>query len=285
MGTQKRITIVNMKGGVGKTTLSVNFAYVLSKFHKKKVLLIDIDPQFNATQYLVNQKSIVEHFKEKKTIYDILMPEKEEDVDLSGKVSKEEIKLSLDDFKLSIKTYEDGGILDLIPSSLKLINFETSKRGVENYLKNFINTFCTDYDYIIFDCPPTLSVLTLSAYLASSHYLIPIKPDYLSSLGLPLLERGLKEYEDIYGHKLNPLGIVFTMVNNTSSLPDEIIRSINESGKRKLFKTKLSHSVNIARSIAKNIHSLDSFYVDNKLTKYANEYKRVTNEILTTIEA
>ncbi len=277
MDDQKRITIVNMKGGVGKTTLSVNIAYVLTKFHNKKVLLVDVDPQFNATQYLVTQQEILEHFKNKKTIYDILMPKKEEDISLSGKLPEKKEKLKLEDFVLNI-IEEENSKLDLLPSSLKLINFETTKRGVENHLKNFIISQCKEYDFIIFDCPPTLSILTLSSYLSSTHYLIPIKPDYLSSLGLPLLERGLKEYEETYGHKLIPIGVVLTMVLNTSSLPDEIEKSISKSGNRKIFSNKISQTVNIARSIEKNIESINSFYDSN--LRYANEFKGVVNELI-----
>lgn len=279
---QKRLLIVNMKGGVGKTTLSVHLAYILAKYHKKKVLLIDIDPQFNATQYLVEQKSILEHFRSKKTIYDILVPNKEEDIDLSGKSKKvETISPPLSDFIINIKSYDkNNACLDLMPSSLKLITFETTKRGVENYLKNFINDKCKKYDFILFDCPPTLSILTLSAYLASTHNIIPVKPDFLSSLGLPLLERGLKEYEDTYGHKLLPIGIVFTMVNNLGKLSQEVVNNIKSSGSRNIFTTKLTHSTEVARTVKENIKSIEDFYYYSKFNRWADQYKNVTIEIL-----
>lgn len=277
---QKRITVVNMKGGVGKTTLSVNISYVLSRYHHKKVLLIDVDPQFNATQYLVNQRNILDHFKEKKTVYDILLPNKEENISLSGGDTAKKTTLKLKDFIINIGNYDNSSRLDLLPSSLKLINFETTKRGIENHLKNFINTKCQGYDYIIFDCPPTLSILSLSAYLASTHYLIPIKPDYLSSLGLPLLERGLKEYEETYGHRLNPIGVVFTMVQNTSTLPDEIKRSILRSGSRKIFDNSVSQTVKIARSIENNIDSINDFYNNGNFARYADEFKNIVDELI-----
>jgi len=279
MDNQKRITIVNMKGGVGKTTLAVNMAFVLTKYHNKKVLLVDVDPQFNATQYLINQQDILKHFQNKKTIYDVLMPKKEEEINLSGKLSAKKDVIKLKDFIINVVNNESSR-LDLLPSSLKLINFETTKRGVENHLKNFINSKCKEYDYIIFDCPPTLSILTLSAYLASTHYLIPIKPDYLSSLGLPLLERGLKEYEDTYEHSLIPIGVVFTMSLNTSSLPEEIESSINRSGSRKIFTNRISQTVNIARSIENNIETIKVFYNNGKFARYASEFKEVVNEMI-----
>jgi chromosome partitioning protein len=282
---QQRLLIVNMKGGVGKTTLTVNLAYSLARFHKKKVLLIDIDPQFNATQYLVEQRDILSHFRTKKTIYDILVPKKEEDIDLSGKSKKiETITPPLNDYIINIKSYENNSsYFDLLPSSLKLITFESTKRGIENYLKNFINDKCSKYDFILFDCPPTLSILTLSAYLASTHNIIPVKPDFLSSLGLPLLERGLKEYEETYGHKLEPLGIVFTMVNNNASLSDEIINNIKASGSRNIFSTKLTFSTKVARTVENNIFSIDKFYKYSNSFTLANQYKKVTSEILNKI--
>lgn len=269
-----------MKGGVGKTTLSVNISYVLSGFHSKKVLLVDIDPQFNATQYLVEQSRILNHFKNKKTVYDILMPQKEEEISLSAKrkASKTE-PVNLKDYIISIVNVTAGGRLDLIPSSLKLINFdEQGKRGTENLLKNFLNEKCKEYDFIIIDCPPTLSLLTLSAYLASEFYLIPIKPDYLSSLGLPLLERGLEDYKERFGHSIELLGIVFTMKDNRSTVAQEVIQSIEESGWN-CFNAHSSQSVKVARSV----NSLDNFYHYAASEKYANEFKEITTELIAKI--
>jgi len=267
-----------MKGGVGKTTLSVNIAYVLGRYHAKKVLLVDIDPQFNATQYLVEQHKILDHFSKKKTVFDILMPSKEDEISLSSnkKVSKAKT-INLEDFIIKARKFTSGGQLDLIPSSLKLINFETNKRGVENLLKKFLVDKCNHYDLIIIDCPPTLSLLTLSAYLASEYYLIPIKPDYLSSLGLPLLERGLEEYEELYGHSLKGLGVVFTMVA-IGKVADEIMGSVKAGGWA-CFSDVSSQSVKVAKSV----ESLNNFYSYATNKRYADEFKEITKELLNKI--
>ncbi|MCR8561216.1 ParA family protein [Mucilaginibacter sp. BJC16-A38] len=275
----KVITVINMKGGVGKTTLSVNISYILGRYHSKKILLVDIDPQFNATQYLVGQNEILNHFENKKTVYDILMPSKEDEISLSSSRKKTKSQpINLDDYIIKARTFllrnRVVGNLDLIPSSLKLINFETNKRGVENLLKKFLDEKCSHYDYIIIDCPPTLSLLTLSAYLASEYYLIPIKPDYLSSLGLPLLERGLEEYEELHGHSLKNLGVVFTMVS-AGKVSEEIMTSVKTSG-WDCFKDHSSHSTKVAKSIK----SLNNFYSYAANKRYSEEFKSITQELL-----
>jgi chromosome partitioning protein len=273
----KVITVINMKGGVGKTTLSVNTAYCLARFHGKKVLLVDIDPQFNATQYLLDQATILSHFKNKKTTYDILMPKKEAKIDLVNpvkKISKPQ-PLKLDDFIANVRAYRNGGQLDLIPSSIEFIKFGSENRA-EKRLKNFINTHCKHFDIILIDCPPTLSLLTLSAYLASQYYLVPIKPDYLSSLGLPILENGLFTYEEDEGHTLELLGIVFTMVPPKNvSLPKTIMHDIQASG-RPCFTNFSTQSIQVAKSVS----MLDDFYNQGKYSRYSTEFKLITAELL-----
>jgi len=240
-------------------------------------LLVDIDPQFNATQYLVDQTEILDHFTHKKTVFDILIPSKEDEISLSAQRKSLKTKpANLDDYIIKIKKFTKGH-LDLIPSSLRLINFETNKRGVENLLKKFLNEKCSHYDYIIIDCPPTLSLLTLSAYLASEHYLIPIKPDYLSSLGLPLLERGLEEYDELHNHSLNLLGIVFTMVS-PGKVSKEIMQSVKASD-WDCFTDHSSHSTKVAQSV----ESLDNFYHYASNLRYANEFKSITQELINKI--
>lgn len=264
-----------MKGGVGKTTLSVNTAYCLARFHAKKVLIVDMDPQFNATQYLLHQNQILEHFKLKKTTYDILMPKKEEEINLAAPVKrvKKNSTVNLNDFIAHIRNYQSGGKLDLIPSSLKFINFGSENR-VDKRLKNFLQTHCKHYDIIIIDCPPTLSILTMSAYLASEYYLVPIKPDFLSSLGLPILENGLENYEEQEGHALTLLGIVFTMVS-FNNLANTTIKDIKGSG-RDCFKNMSSHSTQVARSVS----NLDRFYNYAASSRYSHEFKEIAKELL-----
>lgn len=270
----KVISVVNMKGGVGKTTLSVNIAYILSNFHNKKVLLIDIDPQFNATQYVASWDKISNHFENKKTILDIIMPKKEEPIDLvnNGKRKKKEKEPKLSDYLINVSR-KGTSFFDIIPSTLELIEIENSQRGAEHRLKNFIKKYCKHYDVIMIDCPPTIGIHTLSAFLASAYYIIPIKPDHLSSLGLSLLERVLLKYKNDHNHKLTTLGLIFTMVKHNNYLTPKIMESIRNSG-RSCITAYSSDSVRVAESVI----NMSSFYNSN--SRYQTEFKDITQEIL-----
>jgi chromosome partitioning protein len=270
----KVISVLNMKGGVGKTTLSVNVAYILASFHNKKVLIVDIDPQFNATQYLVSQEEIIDHFESKKTILDIIMPQKEEKIELvKAKKKASTRKLQLSDFTINILDKSNGARLDLIPSTVNLIEIENSPRGAEHHLKQFIKKYCKLYDIVIIDCPPTIGIHTLSAFLASAYYLIPLKPDYLSSLGLSLLEKALEKYRKADGHKLKSLGVVFTMVDLRPELTFKIMKEIKVA--RKDVITAYS---SLSTQVAQSFSNLDNFYSGNG--RYQTEFKDITQEIV-----
>lgn len=273
--TPKVISVLNMKGGVGKTTLSVNLSYILSNFHNNKVLLIDIDPQFNATQYLVSQTDIVNHFRTKKTVLDIIMPQKEEQISLVGKKKNKISVPKLDDYIINISKTTRGQF-DIIPSTINLIEIENSERGSENHLNKFIKKHCKHYDYIIIDCPPTIGIHTLSAYLASTYYLIPVKPDYLSSLGLSLLESALEKYRRAHSHRLKSLGLVFTLVDLRPGLTFQIMKDMKNAG-RECLTAYSSQSTQVAQSVTnmKNFYSYSG--------RYQTEFKDIAKELLTKI--
>jgi chromosome partitioning protein len=269
----KVISVLNMKGGVGKTTLSVNLSHILANFHNKKVLIVDIDPQFNATQYLVSQERIIDHFDKKKTILDIIMPQKEEKINLvktTKKVTPKKPQLS--DYIINILSKPNGARLDLIPSTVNLIEIENSPRGAEHNLKQFLKKNCKMYDVVIIDCPPTIGIHTLSAFLASSYYLIPLKPDYLSSLGLSLLEKALEKYKKADGHKLKSLGVVFTMVDLRPGLTFKIMEEV-----KKARKDCITAYSSLSTQVAQSFSNLDDFY--SREGRYQTEFKDITNEV------
>lgn len=191
------ISFVNMKGGVGKTTLAVNIADFLTKRHSKKVLLVDVDPQFNATQCLLNGDDYVEYLKNGgTTIVDIFNYKKSATISVvDAPTVQEPVPYE------NIHPYSTKRRFDLIPSQLDLFRFEMAPgQGTEHRLKNYLNHIkeCGEYDICIIDCPPTPSVWMTSALIASDYYLIPSKPDPISMTGLDLLEGIIKERKDNY---------------------------------------------------------------------------------------
>lgn len=205
----KVISFLNMKGGVGKTTLCINVAYTLANHFEKKVLIIDMDPQFNATQALMQKFRSDKYYeslrKEQKTISYILGNH------YGGVVEKQD-KLSSNDI---IDTLNNEN-LHLIPGDLAIIDFESSKRGSERILKDYIdnNGLQDDYEYILIDSPPTYSVFSISSLIASDYFLVPIAPDVFSVLGYELLARIMSNDLALKGSNIKELGIVFTMVKD-----------------------------------------------------------------------
>ena len=277
--TAKKISFLNMKGGVGKTTLAVNIAGALAKLEDFKVLLVDLDPQYNATQYLVDLELHPEYVNgDEPTVLDIMggatnVPSVIDGVKM---VKRKNITLADVTRKIYCNPYQKNA-LDLIPGTLHLINLEMAPRGYEHKLQNFINKIDNVYDFIFIDCPPTFSVFLLSGFLASDYYIVPLKPDPLSSLGIPLLERVINAYSELYEKVVQPLGVIFTMVRETNEM-FRVQYGIKDTsaGKRYIFKNSLSMGTAVAEASREN-----SFLFDYaKAWKQGNEIKSMTKELL-----
>ncbi|WP_088815766.1 MULTISPECIES: ParA family protein [Listeria] len=208
----KVISFINMKGGVGKTTLCINLAYELAKNHNKNILIIDVDPQFNATQVLFPKfKSFKEYEnlqKECQTINYILQP-------LRGSIANFP-EYSSSDLIVNLKNFSGGGRLDCIPGDLEIVSFESSKRGAEKKLKKYITDNImgsNSYDFIFIDTPATFSVYSQSAIIASDMFIVPIAPDVFSALGYDLLQRVMRDDDATSDVDIINLGIIFTMVS------------------------------------------------------------------------
>lgn len=220
----EKVSLINMKGGVGKSTLAVNLAWHFAGLTKwnKKVLVVDLDPQFNASQYLVGVHKYEEILKKNiPTVWDVF--EQHTHTPGKGKPTPLVPKSVL----YNVVSYKDGSRIDLIPSRLELAYSLRNPGQKESLLAKLISDIEKDYDIILLDCAPTESVLTTAAYLASDWILVPVKPEYLSTIGLPLLVRSLEEFKDSpYGdHDIELAGIVF---NHTSGYVPEEIKAKNE---------------------------------------------------------
>lgn len=276
------ISFINMKGGVGKTTLAVNVAYGLAFWHGKKVLIVDSDPQFNATQSLVDDDAYLKHINDenKGTLYDIFAPRRPGPVrSVTGtakNINRQDMSLNACIFRVVHNTLS-GGRLDLIPSDLALIELEFSQRGTERRLKAFIETKAQGYDYVIIDCPPTISLFSQAAILASGKYLVPIKPDPLSVIGLPLLERWLDSFTSDNGITVGRVGLVFTMVRGPiPTLMRSVMNEIRAQRAGDVFQTDLSE----ATAIPAAAEAHKPVFLMPRSSKTTAQIKKITQEFL-----
>jgi len=220
----RKVSLINMKGGVGKSTLAVNLAWQFTGLRKwnKKVLVVDLDPQFNASQYLIGVYKYQEILdKNIPTVWDIF----EQQTHAPGRGTPK--PLDPQSVLYNVAEYSDGSRIDLIPSRLELAYSLRNPGQKESLLAQLISKVEDKYDLILLDCAPTESILTTAAYITSDFILVPVKPEYLSTIGLPLLVRSMAEFKSSpYGKKtLKLAGVVF---NHTSDYSPEEVKSKRE---------------------------------------------------------
>ena len=229
------IAVTNQKGGVGKTTTAINLSACLMA-QKKKVLLVDIDPQGNATSGLgVGSKN-------KHTVYDVLI----------GEARARDAVVAT-----------GHGSLDIIPTAIELAGAEIELVGVEHreqLLKTALDELRDDYDFILIDCPPSLSLLTINALTAADSVLIPIQCEYYALEGLGQLMNTTK----LMRRKLNPAleieGIVLTMFDSRTNLCAQVVDEVQRHFPRDLFETMIPRNVRLseAPSFGLPIHLYDA---------------------------
>ncbi|HOK40665.1 MAG TPA: AAA family ATPase [bacterium] len=232
---KKIITIANQKGGVGKTTTAVNLSAALSILNRK-ILLIDIDPQGNATSGLGIDKNSIS-----KSIYELLL----------GKIKIEEVIL-----KTSLEN------LDIIPSNnelngaqIELLEFED-----KNYiLKDNISAIIEKYDFIIIDCPPSLGILTLNALTASNSVIIALQTEYYALEGLTELMKTIELVKKNLNKEINIEGILLTMFDVRTNISYEVEEEVRNFYKDLVFKTVIPRNVKLseAPSYGKSIIEYD----------------------------
>lgn len=253
MTNTKIISFINMKGGVGKTTLSVNIGYTLATHFDKEVLLVDMDPQMNATQYTLTDTQVKERLENaNRTVFGILR----DDFDFPS-ISKESSEEIQNDF---ITPIVDG--FDIIPSHLKIMTLNISNSPFK--LKNYLFSIRNDYDIVIIDSPPTISAYTTASLLASTDYLVPMRTDFLSLFGLPLLETFIQmKIEKSYDTRINFLGIVFSMVDSRLKIYKEVKKQLleNENWRNKLFENEMKQKTQIAMALIQENREKGTSYI------------------------
>lgn len=242
----KIISFINMKGGVAKTTLAVNVADHLFSKMSKRVLVVDLDPQFNATQCLLSGDEYVEYLKEgKDTIVNVF------DRNFRPSISFTEGIVTTMPKKLSeIEPHCSKRGFDLLPGALDLYKLEMAPgEGREFRLKHFLSSVSEKYDYVIIDTPPTPSVWMTSALLASDYYLIPVKADPISLTGIDLLNGIISEKTENFGLKIRCAGVVLTIVEENTLVYKAARANLRKSDrwKDKLFLKSMPKRIEVAR--------------------------------------
>ena len=243
-----KVALINMKGGVGKSTLTANLAWQFAAYPKwaKKVLVIDLDPQFNASQYLLGPKkyqALIE--KGQRTVWDVF--EQGTATPAAGKSPM----LQPSDVTCMVREFETGGRIDLIPSQLELAWSLRNPALKERKLSNLVKKVEDAYDLILVDCAPTESMLTTAAYLTCGRVLVPVVPEYLSSIGLPLLAKSISEFEEQNEQdKVEVMGIVFNATEDYSPEEAKAKMDVKAFAKREsisIFASEVKYSKSYAK--------------------------------------
>ncbi len=246
------IAVANQKGGVGKTTTSTNLSACLAE-KGKKVLLVDIDPQGNATSGVGIDKNDLEN-----TVYDMII----------GECSIDEclIKEALEN-------------LDVLPSNVNLSGAEIDLIGIDDrefILKKNIDKIKDNYEYIIIDCPPSLNMLTVNAMTTANTVLVPIQCEYYALEGLSQLLHTINLVKERLNPELEMEGVVFTMYDARTNLSLEVVENVKNNLKQSIYKTIIPRNVRLAEAPS---HGLPINLYDGKSVG-AESYRLLADEVI-----
>ncbi|EFR86422.1 ParA family protein [Listeria sp. FSL L7-0233] len=248
----KVIALANQKGGVGKTTSSVNLSSSLA-FLGKKVLLVDIDPQGNASSGVGVNKGEIEH-----CIYDVLV----DDVAIQDVLQKTD----LDNLNVIPATIQLAGAeVELVPAISREIR-----------LKKAIDSIRDDYDYVIIDCPPSLGLLTLNALTAADSVLIPVQCEYYALEGLSQLLNTIRIVQKHLNEDLQIEGVLLTMLDARTNLGIQVIEEVKKYFQNKVFSTIIPRNVRLSEAPS---HGKPILLYDAK-SKGAEVYLELAKEVV-----
>lgn len=244
------ISVINLKGGVGKTTTTVGLAQILSVEFNKKILVVDLDAQTNATTMLIGEEKWMEVNKQKQTIaqlfYEGVYPRSEKIFDINRAILK------------GVSNIDEVKLVDMLPSSLDLIDIQEevikAPRGIFSVIRpvdlldKSLRKIKQKYDYILIDCPPNLGVITRNGLKVSDVYIIPTVPDVLSTYGIPQIISRVNKFSKELEKEIKPLGIVITKYREQSALHKRTVKELKKERDCRVFETIFKENDNIANA-------------------------------------
>ncbi|WP_162245673.1 ParA family protein [Brevundimonas sp. Root1279] len=264
--------VMNMKGGVGKSTVSANVGWYAAVMRNLRVLLVDLDPQFNLSQYVLGAERYQKLLESGEPRIDALFP--------APGFSPTPIRKLI----RKVQEWDDGSCLHLVPASLELawnMRLATERAHV---LRDALENVRDDYDLILIDCAPTESILSTATYLASDWIVVPVKPEYLSAIGVPLLLKSLKAFGETHSNEKVPdvAGILFNDVRDRveHNRARRFVRDQAELNDLPIFTHALSHSDSYPAGARQG---KPIFWTDNARTVRKDELGEVGKEFLSRI--
>ena len=245
------VSLINMKGGVGKTTVASQLAHA-AVWDGLKVLAIDMDPQANLSQAVMGVRKYVDHLRDKRpTIVQIF-----EDYIPAGGSSGSPRPIDLDEVIIRKRqaSYSSTVNLDLIPSRLELSRTLKNPTGKERRLAKALSRISDRYDLILIDCAPTESILTDAAYFASRYVIVPVKPEFMATIGLPLLAHSIQEFRlENEDHEVEIAGLVFNHSSKYSEGPEgrQSVKEVREIAREHgwhIFAKRLRYSASYPKA-------------------------------------
>ena len=300
----KVIATVNMKGGVGKTTLTVNIATCLAKIHRKKVLVVDLDTQISATLSMISPAEFAKCRKENRTLrylvsqsinrYGVQVDDPEEKVyQVKDLVIPHVCQVQgLDLLVGDIDLYDEFLVSEMLYNRSLLYEEkqtfqQTWSKFERTLIKGILDPAMKNYDFIILDCAPGYNLITRSSIVASDYYLMPARPEPLSVVGIQLLERRIEKLREVYRDdnsiNIQLLGIVFSMSSGFTlsryyqKVMDRVAADFSTA---KIFKTKIPNDVNIAKAVDEFIPAS----LSNPNSSGSKAFAEITVELLKKVE-
>lgn len=231
------MSCVNLKGGVGKTAIAVNFAAYCG-MQGQKTLLVDVDPQTNATFSCMEPEKWGELSKKNGTVANLL----------GMRNFNAEDKLPTAKDVIAPNVFKN---VDLIPSHIDLFTIDLDLGGAagrELKLKKALKPIMGDYDIVVIDCPPNLTIPTQNALATSTHFVVPISPDFLSSIGIALLLSRIKKLCDDLDHSLIQAGIIISRVGRPAIFREKTVASVRAQFGKLVFSAELKERASVAEA-------------------------------------